>query len=539
MRKLINTSIFLLLFTLSGCYSCKSYYESKDSESLPPLEIAGTFFWSEECKAWAAAQLKPPPVRKATPVVRKKAPMTECGPYAVSRSYPCEGCEVIQLNKTMPGEVQLNAKFDYTIKVMNVTDMTVSNVVVAENIPGNLNVKNANPTAIKDGGKLVWKLGSFAPKQSKQITVSGIATNTDCVKTCATATYVVPACANVKVVQPKLRLKKTAPAEVLLCDPIPVKFVVMNSGSGSARNVKIEDALPSGLRTAEGRSNLVFDAGTLATGQSRQFSATLKASKTGKYVNKAVASSASGLKAESETTTIVRQPVLAISKSGPDRRYLGRSITYEITVVNKGDAPAGNLVVEDRIPAGTRFVSASNGGKVEAGKVRWNLATLMPNRSRKVSVTLMPDREGKVTNAATATAKCAEGMRASASTIVSGIPAVLLEVIDIDDPVEVGNQTTYMITATNQGSSTGTNIRIICTLEDNQQYISSSGATRGRVADKTVTFEPLSTLAPKAQATWRVTVKAVKTGDVRFTVVMNTDQLTRPVQETEATHLYE
>jgi uncharacterized repeat protein (TIGR01451 family) len=439
----------------------------------------------------------------------------------------------------MPREVQLNALFNYTINVMNATDMDVTDVVVTENIPGNLNVKNTNPTATKDGGKLMWKLGSFAPKQSKRITVSGMATNTECVRTCASATYIIPACANVKVVQPKLQLKKTAPAEVLLCDPIPVKFVVTNSGSGSARNVKIEDNLPSGLRTTEGRSKLVFDAGTLLAGQSRQFSATLEASKTGKYVNRAEASSAAGLKAESETTTIVRQPVLAISKTGPEKRYLGRSVTYEITVTNKGDAPAKNLVVEDRIPAGVRSVIASNGGRPMAGKVQWNIGTLMPGGSRKVNVTFTPENAGMVTDTAGATATCAEGVTASAKTSVAGIPAVLLEVIDIDDPVELGKQTTYVIIATNQGSSPGTNISIVCTLEDNEQYISSSGATRGAIEGNTVTFAPLRSLAPKAKATWRIVVKAVKTGDVRFKVTMNTDQITRPVEETEATHLYE
>lgn len=96
-----------------------------------------------------------------------------------------------------------------------------------------------------------------------------------------------------------------------------------------------------------------------------------------------------------------------------------------------------------------------------------------------------------------------------------------------------------MITATNQGSATDTNIRIVCTLEDNEQYVSSTGATRGSASGNTVTFEPLPSLAPKAQAVWRVTVKAVKAGDVRFTVIMNTDQLTRPVTRNESTHLYE
>jgi hypothetical protein len=96
-----------------------------------------------------------------------------------------------------------------------------------------------------------------------------------------------------------------------------------------------------------------------------------------------------------------------------------------------------------------------------------------------------------------------------------------------------------VITATNQGSAPDTNIKIICTLEDSEQYVSSSGATTGIAAGNTITFAPLPSLAPKAQATWRVTVKAVKAGDVRFTTVMTTDQLTRPVQETEATNLYQ
>jgi len=532
MRKLLNILILLLLFTLSGCYSCQSWNNLWGKGPVEP-GCEHKFFFDKDCRLLAQAPAKP----AAAPV--KPAPVSECGPSTVSRSYPCEGYEIIQLNKTMPGEVQLNAPFDYTIEVTNVTDMDVANVVIVENIPGNFVAKNAEPAATKEGGKLVWELGSFAPKQSKRITVSGMATNTDCVKTCATATYVVPACANVRIVQPELQLKKTAPAEVLLCDPIPVKFVVTNSGSGSARNVKIEDTLPAGLRTTEGRSKLVFNAGTLTSGQSRQFTATLKAGRTGRYVNKAAANSAAGLKAESETTTIVRQPVLAISKAGPEKRYLGRSVAYEITVTNKGDAPAKNLVLEDQLPVGVNFVSASDRGKAVAGKVQWNLGTLMPGRSHRVSMTVMPTEPGTLTNSVRATATCAEGVRASVKTSVAGIPAMLLEVIDIEDPIEVGSQETYVITATNQGSSPATNIHIVCTLEDNERYVSSTGATRGTIMDNTVTFAPLRSLAPKTKATWRVVVRAVKSGDVRFMVTMNTDQLTRPVEETEATHLYE
>ncbi|MCJ7692733.1 MAG: hypothetical protein MUO22_04900 [Sedimentisphaerales bacterium] len=63
--------------------------------------------------------------------------------------------------------------------------------------------------------------------------------------------------------------------------------------------------------------------------------------------------------------------------------------------------------------------------------------------------------------------------------------------------------------------------------------------TAGSLQDDKVNFAPLQRLTPKAKTTWRVVVRAVKSGDVRFRTTMNTDQIERPVEETEATHLYE
>jgi hypothetical protein len=56
---------------------------------------------------------------------------------------------------------------------------------------------------------------------------------------------------------------------------------------------------------------------------------------------------------------------------------------------------------------------------------------------------------------------------------------------------------------------------------------------------KTVSFAPLRTLESKGKATWRVIVRGVKAGDVRFKVTMSSDQLVIPVEQTEATHVYE
>jgi len=440
----------------------------------------------------------------------------------------------------MPEEVAINAPFTYTIKVTNETGAVVDDVVVKEHIAENFKVIGSSPAAAVDGRMLVWALGSIEPESSETITVKGMATAADPVMQCATMTYVVPACAVTNVVQPQLMLAKSLPSEALLCDTIPMKVQVRNSGTGVAKNVVIQDELPANLTSTDGKRKLTFNAGTLAAGQSREFTANLKASRTGKYDNVATASSAEGLSAKSAPVSVtVRQAVLAITKTGPAKRYMRRPIAYTITVTNKGDAAAQNLVVTDTIPSGLSFVSADNRGAVRQGKVVWNLPALSPNQSRAVKVTYRATRGGTYTDQAVAQATCADAVKASAQTSVTGIAAILLEVIDIEDPIEVDGHETYLITTTNQGSSDGTNIRIVCTLEDNMHYASSEGPTPASVQGQTISFAPLPRLAPQAKATWTVVVRATKPDDARFSVTLTSNQLRRPVKETESTHIYE
>jgi uncharacterized repeat protein (TIGR01451 family) len=232
-------------------------------------------------------------------------------------------------------------------------------------------------------------------------------------------------------------------------------------------------------------------------------------------------------------------PILAIQKTGPERQYIGRPVSYEITVSNRSNVVAKNAVVEDTIPNGVSTVKASAGAKLTGSKLVWELGTLEPNASANVKISYTPTAAGTFTDTATATAYCAEAVSTTIRTMVTGIPALLLEVVDVEDPVRVGTRATYMIRVENQGSATATNIRIACAMEDNVRYVSSAGATATSDEGQTIRFFPLANLAPKATAAWRVVVEAVRPGDVRFKAVMNVDQLTRPVEETESTFIYE
>jgi len=581
MKKLPNISLLLLVFFVSGSLSCRSLFRPRQQKvktppraAVPGLSssdlfraetpgteiqrvetprtrvagaaepglVASDFFRTETQRAMTQAQPIPAATRTApgitpTGLVAVSAP----GQSVISRTYPWPECGIVQLDKVMPSEVGLNRNFNYTIKISNLTETTLTDIVITEHLPDNFKYMSANPSARQEDKKLIWDIPTLGPKARQQYTVSGMATYREPLKHSTTViTPVIPATAVIEVIQPELKLTKSAPAEVLLCDLIPVRFVVSNAGTGSIQNVRVTENLPAGLRTTDGKGQLVFDAGTLGAGQSRQFTIELRATQTGTFVSSAVASSTSGLRVESAaTTTSVGMPVLAISKTGPDRLYIGRPASYEITIRNNSDVSAKNTILEDTIPGGVTGVEATAGAKLSGPKLVWEFGTLEPNSSKNVRVNYTPTRAGTLINTATATAYCAEAVTSTMRTTVTGIPALALEVVDVEDPVRVGNRATYVIRVENQGSATATNIRIACLLENNVQYVSSAGATAGSLEGQTVRFFPLGSLAPKAQAAWRVVVEAVRPGDVRFKAIMNADQLSRPVEESESTHIYD
>ena len=465
----------------------------------------------------------------------------ETGAHAFSMVYPRPDYGIIQVDKTMPQEVRLNQPFAYTIKVTNLTDMMITDITVAETLSKEFTFKAAEPDATATAGnKLSWVIDSLGPKGSKSIKVSGIATDTKQLEHCTAITHTVRDCAVVQVVQPTLELGVTAPTEALLCEVVPLEFVITNTGTGSAQNVQITDVLPAGVQTAEGKDRVLLDVGNLVAGESRRFSVKVRATKTGAYSTKATAASASGTKAESQVAVInVRQPLLTVNKAGPQRQYLGRTVSYEITVLNKGDGPARDTVVEDMIPPGVTSIEATAGAQFTASKLIWEIGTLEPNTSKKVRVSYMPTKEGELMATATASAYCADTVSDSAKTVIAGIATSRLDLLDLDDPVEVGSTTTYVITVSNDGSAPDHNVRVTCLLDEKLQYISSAGATAGSTMGKTVNFAPLHTLEPKAKATWRVVVKGIRAGDVLFKATMYTSEFTLPVEVAEATHVYQ
>ena len=481
-------------------------------------------------------------VGRSTPQ-QQSAPMRHHndGMNRVHMAYPTgdQATSVIGIEKSFPSEVRINSPFTYEMTVTNFTDHPLHDVVVTDELSDNVKLRNLSGDNRVDENGLTWPVGLLGPNESKAVALSAVATASGNINSCASVAYNPTLCASIPVVEPSLAIMKSGPAEALLCDEITYRFDVTNTGTGVVDDVRILETLPPGLQTMDSGTSIIFDVGRLAPNETRQYTATLKASKPGAFAGKATASGEGDIFAASnEVRTVIREPILKITQTGPKMKFIGRDSTYEMMVMNEGDGLARETVIEQTLPQGAKLINASEGARVNGGRIHWPIGALVPGKSATVFATISYDKAGVIATTASARAHCASPVSASAQTQYKGIPAILMEVIDLKDPVEIGETQTYVITATNQGSAIGTHIKIECELEDNFEYVSSSGMTQGVVEGGKVTFAPLASLAPGRKAQWMVVAKAIDTGDVRVKVSMTSDQLGRPVEETEASNVY-
>jgi len=232
------------------------------------------------------------------------------------------------------------------------------------------------------------------------------------------------------------------------------------------------------------------------------------------------------------------QPELTLGCSVPGDAIVGRRFDVCLTVTNQGTAPEPKATLRLQIPPEAMLTSVTDQGTSADGVLTWTIAELQPATAKQVCATFAPLQAAQIAFAATAEDPAGKVVKTQCDTKAIGIPAILLETADLEDPIEVGKEVIYEIKVTNQGSAPGTNLKVTCPLPDSEEFVSATGPTSVQAMDRTVTMETLPVLAPKEQAVWRVTVKALKPADARFKVFISTDQFQEPIQKDEATQLY-
>ncbi len=469
-------------------------------------------------------------IERAPAPVAKPAPRPEPPPPVAA---PKTGCSdptwgLIRMTKTMPPEAGLGSEF--VAQLTLTAQACAARIVVRDSIPAGTSYVRSEPAAQREGDELVWSFPTMEAGDTKTIKVWLKADREGTIVNCASVHAEPRTCAATRVGKPVLAIEKSGPATALLGADVAYNIVVKNTGTSVAKNVVLTDPVPEGM----GGQPVTINLGDLGPGQTKPATVTFKATKRGRFCNVATATSSNADKVSAEACTLVQQPGLKVEKTGTKEQILGRNADYQIVVSNTGDTTLNNVVVTDTAPAATTIVAAP-GAQIAGNKATWTIPSLAAGAKETFSLKLTSKTAGNHCNGVTAAAGTLSDS-AQACTLWKGIAAVLLEVVDDPDPIQVGETTTYTIKVTNQGFADIHSVKIVYTSDEETTPVSSP---QGTVSGKSVTFPVVATLAPKQVVTYSIVVRGVKVGDSRNKVVLTCDELTAgSVEETESTTVY-
>ena len=95
--------------------------------------------------------------------------------------YPVSSKEgrAVSLEKTAPKMIKENTPFNYILKVTNLTNSEITNVIVADKVPANMVfVDSVVPMERVSEEMVQWKVGTLSPNVSMMIETKAIATGT-------------------------------------------------------------------------------------------------------------------------------------------------------------------------------------------------------------------------------------------------------------------------------------------------------------------------------------------------------------------------
>ena len=484
-------------------------------------------------KAPAPAKASPAQPTKATP-----APVSSGSGNVVYYPSGRQSDAVLKLERFYPSEVVAGQAFDYTIVATNMAGTAIDNVIIDEQVPQGFRMTGSQPTGTANGGIMSFDLGRLNPGESKTIKISGTAGDVARIVACATASYTLPICMEIPVVKPALAITKTAPSEASVCDTIPIKIVVSNNGTGRTRNVKVTDNFPAGLTTADGKTSYTMDVGELAPGQSREMTFNAKVTKTGSYANTASATAEGGLTANSNTTTTVfKAPVLTIKAECGANTFVGRPVEFKFTVCNRGDTTCNDTRVSVTLPTGATFNSATDGGTASGGSVNWNLGTLAPGACKTISYTARAVGVASLTATATAMCTCAANVTDTCTIAVQGTPDIGTLLDDQDGVVLVGDPHTYRYEVQNQGQVDLTNTKVVITLPEGVEFVSSNAPKAPAISGRVLTFTGVvGILKPGDKPSFNLVVRSTTPGEKLIISETTTDQIKTPIRDDELTN---
>lgn len=447
----------------------------------------------------------------------------------------------LTIEKLAPPEIQVGKEATFQIQVRNAGGVAAHDVTILDRIPQGTKFVTSTPAAAPTAeGQLMWKVGTLQPGEATTVSMQLMPLTEGEIGSVARVVFQAQASVRTLCTRPQLTVTHSGPPKALIGEMVVFDITVSNPGSGVATGVILEEDIPEGLTHAAGRE-LEFEIGSLRPNETRQLQLTLKAEKPGVVRNEILVRGDANLIAEHAVELEIVAPALQVALDGPKMRYLDRPATYDVVISNPGTAPAREIELVTYLPKGMKFVSADHKGQYEPQNhaVYWSLEELPASQTGAAKLTVLPLQTGVQKLKLEGRAEL--GLQESFEQVVQveSIAELQFTVADEADPIEVGAETSYLITLTNSGSSAATNVQLAIRLPPELKPLGGDGPTRVTVDGDQLLIDPLTRIGPAEQAVYRIKVEGQAAGHQRIQVQLATAEMPVPVTREEITRVYD
>jgi uncharacterized repeat protein (TIGR01451 family) len=437
----------------------------------------------------------------------------------------------------------------FTLTVTNAGPSPASGVTATDQLPAGLTFLSASASqGSYSSGNGQWSVGTVAVGAIATLTIRARFDGPGQVTNVATVTSALPdanpANNSSQLTVPSQVADLSLAKSVDTAAPnvgaaVTFTLVAANAGPNTATGVEVEDRLPAGLEflsatasqgsysNASGRWTL----GSVANGALATLQIVARVTGSTPLVNTAQVARAdqfdpnstpgngnAGENDQSSAPITPQSADLSMAKSvDVANPNVGDTVRFTLQVNNAGPTAAQAVAVEDRLPAGLGFVSASaTRGSYDAASGQWTIGALGAGASATLTITATFIGPNQVTNVARVSSPTPDANPANNSAQVS-VPSqiadlTLAKTVNVVAP-DVGSVVAFTVTLRNAGPNTATNVRVADSLPQGLSFVSSS-ASQGSYAAGSGVWS-VGAVASGASAT--LTVNATVTGSAPVT----------------------
>ncbi len=428
----------------------------------------------------------------------------------------------ISFETTGPRHVIIGKEASYHIDMINTGDVAGQNLVVSVELPAwaevvsnSASVGSPQLETGEDQSSIVrWTLESLEARSREKLTLHVVPRDSRPFDLAVGWAFSPKhTTAQIEVQEPKLEMAIDGPDEVLYGETEVYKITITNPGTGDAEQVVLNLLPVSSQSQIAGSRNI----GTIRAGERKTVELELTAHQAGRLQVSAMAYADGGLRTETAQEVIVRRANLEVAVAGPPRNFAATEAVYRIRLENTGDASANDCRVTVALPAGAKYVSSTDGGKYDAerGQVSWPVGVLRSAAVRVLELECELHSAGD--NRFDVQCEATNDLRVARS-IVTRVEALADLKLFVNDPkgaIEVGQDAFYEVKVVNRGTKSAEMVQIVGYFSEGIEPISVLG-WRGETSTGQVVMDPIGTIAPGQEISFRITARATLPGNHVF-----------------------